>query len=109
MRIAAASLAPLRPRFLAASIKRSTSPSVRYSLGRYAEFGNRRSVRFPVVGVSSDIADFSFALGLHALLVFVIVDAIEHSPLPVPAVRSDADRGRCSPQRLGLCAPCTRP
>ena len=41
-KIAQASLAPLRPRLRAASINRSTSASVKYSLGLYAALGNRR-------------------------------------------------------------------
>jgi hypothetical protein len=61
--IAVASRAPFRPRFLAASINRSTSASVRYSRGRYAALGCRRSVRFNAVGVVSVIFGLSCDVG----------------------------------------------
>jgi hypothetical protein len=63
-RIAAASLAPFLPRLRAASIKRSTSFSVRYSLTRYAELGNLLgSVRFTAVGDVSVMIELAFRYG----------------------------------------------
>jgi hypothetical protein len=59
-KIAQASRSPFRPRLRAASIRRSTSVSVKYSRGRYAAFGRRSgSVRFAVVGGGPVIAEFS--------------------------------------------------
>jgi hypothetical protein len=56
-RIAATSLAPFLPRLRAVSRSLVTSPSVRYSRGRYSALVLRRrdSVRFTVVGAVSDI------------------------------------------------------
>jgi hypothetical protein len=55
-KIAALSLVELHPRLRAASINRSTSVSVKYSLCLYAAFGWRRgSVRFTAIGVVSVI------------------------------------------------------
>src|SRR5262249_35853333 len=63
-RIAAASLDPFRPRLRAASIRRSTSFSVKYSLTLYAALGNRvGSVRFAVVGDVSVIAQLALRYG----------------------------------------------
>jgi hypothetical protein len=85
-KIAALSRSPFRPRLLAASISRSTSASVRYSLGRYSALGLRSSVRFIVVGAVSVIGNCPYVFEVGVCGVFVIQHLSEHYTLSVSMI-----------------------